>query len=114
MKRLNFLSVAIAVAAFTGVASSSAQSVALSPRAQANQIRVVAGTSASDPNLVTNRPAGNAKAWALQQSLRTVAATGLGVDLAHAPRPNLSPKDPRFESALRENALRQVQVAPLK
>lgn len=45
---------------------------------------------------------------------RGVASTGPTIDYAHAPRPLLSPKDPRFEAAWRENALKQHQMAPLK
>ena len=45
---------------------------------------------------------------------RGVASTGPTIDYAHAPRPTLSPKDPRFEAAWRANAEREFQVAPLK
>ncbi len=57
---------------------------------------------------------GSPKAIALAESLRKVPSTGSTVDLVHAPRPTLSPKDPRFEIAWRENAFKEVQVAPLK
>jgi len=69
---------------------------------------------ASQPNLTSNRPIGNAKAWELTQSVRKVPTTAATVDLAHAPRPMYSPKDSRFETALRENAVRTFEVAPLK
>lgn len=113
MKKTILLAVA-AVGAFTFASSVQAGEPLLSPRAQANQIRVVAGTSASDVNLATNRPVGNAKAWELAQSLKRVPSTGNNIDLAHAPRPTMSPKDPRYETALRENATKNFQVAPLK
>jgi hypothetical protein len=43
-----------------------------------------------------------------------VPSTGRSIDLAHGPRPLLSPKDPRYETALRELRQQQFQVAPLK
>ena len=61
-------------------------SALLSPRAQGNQIRHLSGTNNNN-----------------------------GLDLAHAPRPTMSPKSPGYEAALRENAInQQIQVAPLK
>lgn len=45
---------------------------------------------------------------------RGVASTGPTIDYAHARRPTLSPKDPRFEAVWRANAEREFQVAPLK
>ncbi len=56
------------------------------------------------------------KAWSNEESLRSEAISGPTEDLANAPLPTLSPKDPRFESALRMNAMKQmeVQIAPLK
>jgi endo-alpha-1,4-polygalactosaminidase (GH114 family) len=113
MKKTILLAVA-AAGMFTFAASTQAGEPLLSPRAQSNQIRVVAGTSVNDVNLATNRPVGNAKAWELAQSLKRVPSTGNNVDLAHAPRPTMSPKDSRYETALRENATKQFQVAPLK
>lgn len=86
----------------------------LSPRAQANLIRVVPGSSAGDVNLAAVGPIGNAKAWALAQSFRTVPASGADIDLAHGPRPAVSPKDPRFEQAARRMGEAKFQVAPLK
>ena len=110
---------AIAVAGAFGLAASAhAGDALLSPKAQAlaDSLKKVPGTSVNQPNLATNRPVGNAKAWELAQSLRKVPSTGPSIDLAHAPRPTMSPKDPRYEVALRENATKQleVQIAPLK
>lgn len=104
-----------ALAAVTFTLSAQAGEPLLLPRAKelADSLRKVPGVS-SDVNLATNRPIGNAKAWELAQSLRKVPSTGPSVDLAHAPRPTLSPKDPRFEAAWRANAEQQFQVAPLK
>ena len=113
--KLNKILLAAAVAvAFIAVNRAQAAEPLLSPRAKANQIRVVRSTSASDVNLATNRPVGNAKAWALAQSLKKVPSSGDNIDLAHAPRPTMSPRDPRYETALRENATKNFQVAPLK
>ena len=115
MKTLNHLLIAAAVAVtFNAGLSARADEALLSPRAKENQIRTAPGTSADQPNLVTNRPVGNAKAWDLAQSLPTVPSTGPSVDVAHAPRPTLSPRDPRFEAAWHENAEQKVQLAPLK
>jgi len=113
MKSLLLLAAATA-ALLTTANSVSAGEPLLSPRAKANQIRVVPGSSAHDVNLVTNRPTGNARAWALAQSLRKVPGTGPSIDLAHGPRPLLSPKDPRYETALRKLRDSSFQVAPLK
>jgi hypothetical protein len=116
MKTVKYLLVA-AVAAVTLNATLSAQAAEplLSPRAKAlaDSLRKVPSAK-SDVNLATNRPMGNAKAWELAQSFRKVPSTGPSVDLAHGPRPLLSPKDPRYETALRELRQQQFQIAPLK
>lgn len=114
MKKTTLLAVA-AAGIFTLTASAQAGEPLLSPRAQeqANSLRKVPSV-ASDVNLATNRPVGNAKAWQQAQSLKRVPSTGNNIDLAHAPRPTMSPKDPRYETALRENATKTFQVAPLK
>jgi|SRR5688572_11586055 len=116
MKTVKYLLVA-AVAAVTLSATLSAQAAEplLSPKAKAlaDSLRKVP-PAASDVKLLANRPIGNAKAWELAQSFRKVPGTGSGVDLAHGPRPLLSPKDPRYEQAVRELRQQQFQVAPLK
>ena len=114
MKKTILLAVA-AAGIFTLAASVQAGEPLLSPKAkeQAYAVRKVP-VVASDVNLATNRPNGNAKAWELAQSFSKVPSTGNTIDLAHAPRPTMSPKDPRYESALRENATKTFQVAPLK
>lgn len=127
MKTVKYLLVA-AVAAVTLNATLSAQAAEplLSPRAKAlaYSLRKVPSvkkvpSAKSDVNLAKNRPMGNAKVWALARSFRKVPSTGPSIDLAHAPRPTMSPKDPRFEAAWRANAVRelrqqQFQIAPLK
>ena len=114
MKKTILLAVAV-VSALTFTASANAGEPVLSPKAkeQAYSLRKVPAV-ASDVNLATNRPNGNAKAWELAQSFRKVPSAGNNIDLAHAPRPTMSPKDPRYETALRENAVKTFQVAPLK
>jgi len=114
MKTLKNLLVVAAVVAVGAAFSANAGEPLYSPRAKelANSLRKVPSTP-SDVNLAANRPVGNAKAWDLAQSLRKVASTGSSIDLAHAPRPTMSPKDPRFEAALRANAS-EFQIAPVK
>lgn len=116
MKSVNYLLVAAAAVVTLNVTlSAQAAEPLLSPKAKAlaDSLRKVP-SAASDVNLATNRPVGNAKAWELAQSFRKVPSTGPSIDLAHGPRPTLSPKDPRYETALRELRQQQFQIAPLK
>ena len=116
MKTLkNLLVAAAAVVTLNATLSAQADEPLLSPKAKAlaDSLRKVPAV-ASDVNLATDRPIGNARAWELERSLRTVPSTGRSIDLAHGPRPLLSPKDPRYEMALRELRQQQFQVAPLK
>jgi hypothetical protein len=69
--------------------------------------------SSTDVNLAANRPNGNAKAWETTQALNKVGV-GNQVDLAHATRPALVAKDHDYDAAWRNNALREVQIAPTK
>ena len=115
MKKTILLAIAVA-GVFTLAASAQAGESLLSPRAQeqAYSLRTVP-TVASDVNLAVNRPSGNVRAWESAQSLRKVAGTNHDIDLAHAPRPTMSPKNPDYADALRANAIyQQIQVAPLK
>lgn len=116
MKKTILLAIA-AAGIFTLAASAQAGEPLYSPKAKAlaDSLKKVPAVT-SDVNLALDRPAGNAKAWELARSFRSVPSTGPSIDLAHAPRPTMSPKDPRYEVALRENATRQleVQIAPLK
>ena len=115
MKMINCkLTALAAIGLFAAAVSAQAGEPLLSPRARANQIRVVPGSSIGDKDFVHNIEYGNAKARQLAAASRTVASTVRDIDLAHAPRPTFSPKDPRFETALRQNALNQFQFAPLK
>jgi hypothetical protein len=126
MKNMNKVLLATVVAvAFTAVnrinADESSQGVQpaqtraavkplLSPRAQANQVHVMAGDS-TYADTTTIRPAGNARAWESARSLMKAPGTDT-TDLAHGPTPTMSPKDPNYAQALRE--MREVQIAPLK
>lgn len=114
MKMFNQLLVTAAAVVTLNLSAQAVEPV-LSPKAAQlrYELRKVPSTQ-GQPDLTKDRPAGNAKAWELARSLRPVPSTGVTVDLAHAPRPTLLPKDPRFETVWRENALRQVQIAPLK
>lgn len=114
MKPLNHL-LAAAVLALGVSLSAQAGEPLLSPRAkeQADSLRKVPAVP-NQVNLALDRPAGNARAWELARSVRSVPSSGPSVDLAHAPRPTLSPRDPRFEAAWRANAERQFQIAPVK
>lgn len=103
------------LAILTAVNSGSAAEPLLSPKAKAlaDSLWKVPAVH-NDVDLAKDRPIGNAKAWDLARSFRTVPSTGSSVDLAHGPRPLLSPKDPRYETALRELRAKEFYVAPLK
>lgn len=114
MKKTILLAVAVA-GVFALTSNAFAADALMSPRAQeqANSLKKVSGTT---PDMIDRSvQTGSPKSIALAQSSRKVAGTNNDLDLAHAPRPNMSPKDPRYETALRENAMnQQIQVAPLK
>ncbi len=108
------LLLAATVALFTVVTTASAAEPLLSPKAKAlaDSLRTVPG---STKDLIDRSPAlGSPKGRELAYSLRKVPSTGPSVDLAHGPRPTMSPKDPRYETVLRELRAREFQVAPLK
>lgn len=102
---------ALVAVALTTVNYAKADGALLSPRAQGNQIHIVAGSSVDDPNLLTNHPTGNVRGWASARSFVKAPGTDT-TDLVSGPRPTMSPKDPRYAQALQE--LREVQIAPLK
>ena len=112
MKKIILLAVA-AAGAFTLAASAQAGDALMSPRAQAfaDSLKTVPGTT---PNLL-DRSAMAGTPKSIGQSSGGVAGAANDVDLAHAPRPNMSVKDPGYEAAWRSNAFnQQIQVAPLK
>ncbi len=113
MKKTILLAIA-AAGIFTLAASAQAGEPLHSPKGQeqAYSLRKVPGTT---PDRIDRSvKVGSPRAIELANSLRTVPSTGTTVDLAHAPRPTMSPKDPRFETALRTNAQREFQIAPVK
>ena len=113
--KTKLLLAAATLAILTAVNSASAAEPLLSPKAKAlaDSLRT-AGSTSSAVDLTKDRPVGNAKAWDLARSFRTVPSTGPSADLAHGPRPTMSPKDPRYETALRGLRAKEFYVAPLK
>lgn len=113
MKTMNYLLVA-AAAAMTLTLTTQAGEPLFSPKAKelADSLRKVPGTTADmiDRSIQPGTP----RSRELAYSLRKVPSIGTSIDLAHAPRPTLSPRDPRYEMALRENAVREFQIAPVK
>lgn len=113
MKKTLLLAVAV-TGIFSFAASANAGEPLMSPRAkeQAYSLRKVPGTT---PDMIDRSvKLGSPRALELAHSLRKVPSTGPSIDLAHAPRPTMSPKDPRYETALRANAVREFQIAPVK
>lgn len=104
-----------ALAVLSAINAPGADKPFLSPKAkaQADSLRRTA-TIRKDPDLMKDRPVGNARAWQLARSVRPVPRSAPSLDLVNGPRPFLSPKDPRYEAALRKLRGRQFQVAPLK
>lgn len=115
MKTMKHLLVAAAaVVTLTTTLSVPAAEPVLSPRAkaQAESLRTVPGAPQDrlDRSVRPESPRGRD----LAASFRRIPGSGREIDYANAPRPTLSPKNPGFEAAWRENALKQFQVAPLK
>jgi len=112
--KTQLLLAAATLAILTAVNSASAAEPLLSPRAKAlaDSVRTVPGSTMDmvDRSVRSSSPRGRELAY----SLRKVPGTGSGIDLAHGRRPTMSPKDPRYETALRELRAREFQVAPLK
>jgi len=105
---------AVAVVAIGLAGQAGAGEALLSPRAKSNQTKVVPGKSSGYLDQKRNIEYGNAKMRQLAHDFRKVPTKGINIDLAHAPRPLMSPKDPRYEAALRQNAVRQSKVVALK
>jgi hypothetical protein len=113
MKKTLLLAVA-AAGILTLAASTNAGEPFMSPKAKAaaDSLRRVPGTT---PDLIDRSvKAGSPKGLAFAESRRRVPNIGPTVDWVHAPRPMRSPKDPRFQTAWRSNAVKEFQVAPLK
>ena len=120
MKKLNHLMLAAAAAVtFTAALSVQANEPFYAPRQKElmDSLRTVPGTT---PDMIDRSiPNGSPKGRQQAARLVRVRSTGPAIDLAHAPRPLMAPKDPRYEVALYQNAEREFaeqefQVAPLK
>jgi hypothetical protein len=111
MKTLNHLCVMTAAVVALNLTARASEPV-FSPKAAQlqHELRKVASMPGS-VDLAKVRPAGTARAWSLAQDFRKVSSAGPDVDLVHAPRPILSPKDLRFENAFRELASAKSLVA---
>ena len=115
MKKTLILAIAAAGSLVLG-ANAKAGDVVMPPKAQeqADSLKIVSGNT---PDMVDRsiQPAPPKQAEQAA-SLRTVRSQGPDIDLAHAPQPNLQPKDPNYDVALRQSAEKQaeMQVAPLK
>lgn len=115
---------AAGVFTFTASAQTGDAGITASPKLSQflneSETRMVKGTPSTAVASVGYRATGrdgltaSPKLRHLIDDSRGVASTGPTVDYVHAPRPTMSPKDPRFESAWRANAEREFQVAPLK
>ena len=112
--KTTLLLAAATVAILTAISTASAAEPLLSPKAKAlaDSLRTVPrGTpDIFDRSVLPGSPKGRELAY----SLRKVPSTGPSVDLAHGPRPTMSPKDPRYETVLRELRAKEFYVAPLK
>ena len=108
------LLLAATVAVITAANAASAAEPLLSPKAKALAASLLPPPGPTADMIDRTLQPGSPKGRDLAYSLRTVPGTGPRVNLAHGPRPLLSPKDPRYETALRELHGREFQVAPLK
>jgi len=115
MKKLNYLLVAaVAAVTFTATWSVQANEPFYSPKQKElmDSLQRVPGTT---PDMIDRSiPSGSPKSREAADRLIKVPGTAPDIDLAHAPRPNMAPKDSRYEVALYQNAEREFQVAPLK
>jgi hypothetical protein len=113
MKTIHLIAVA-AAGVMTLAVGAHAGDLAMSPRAkaQADSLKTVAATTTD--TIDRSIQSGSPRAKALAESQRTVPSDTMSVDLAHGPRPSMSPKDPRYEQAARELRQPQYQIAPLK
>lgn len=101
-----------ATAAFLTFANTTSAADSPKGKALADSLRTVPGSTA---DLIDRAGLpGSPKGRELAYGLRKVPSPRPSVDLAHGLRPVLSPKDPRYETALRELRAREFQLAPLK
>ncbi|MGD0815000.1 MAG: hypothetical protein ABSA83_15450 [Verrucomicrobiota bacterium] len=97
-----------------GIVALAANARAGSPKgeAQAGASQKVAGTT---PDMLDH--SANSlppRARQLVEASRAVLSASQDVEYMHAARPKLSPKDSRFETAWRLNAVGEIQIALLK
>jgi hypothetical protein len=122
MKNLNkILAVAVVISAFATASQATADEPFLSPRAKANQPHYApAGSSMNSPDLVKDRPMGNAKAWE-QMHRRSMepstvvtpstAVVSVGYKAVGADGIAASPK---LRQQLDERGTQPIMIAPLK
>jgi hypothetical protein len=113
--KLLFMS-AVAATLVLQAQTSNAGEILRSPRDASSRHRTTTVSAANDPDLLKRYTGNYVFSPRFIDNLPSISlrSANEGLDVARAPRPNLSPKDPRFEMAWRANALKQVQVAPLK
>jgi len=118
MKNLSksLLILAVGTATISLSLTSMAGEVLRSPRDAANQPRKALVSAANDPDLLRPYTGKYVFSPRFIDNMPSISLSSPheGPNVARAPRPNLSPKDPRFEAAWRANAVRELQVAPLK
>jgi hypothetical protein len=95
-------------------ASANADESLQSPKAKSLAAPAIKASGTTAQTEVRPVNAGSPKGLALAHELRKVPGGGVSADLAHAQRPTLSPKDPRFDAAWRANASKEFQIAPVK
>ncbi len=109
MKKSIILAVAVA-----GVFALTSSAQAGSPKgdAQAKASQKVEGTT---PDMLDHSAKSlSPKARQLAEARQEAVSANQDIDYVHATRPTLSPKDSRFETAWRSNAVAEFQIAPLK
>ena len=108
------LLLAATVAVITAANAAFAAEPLLSPKAKALAASLLPPPGPTADMIDRSLQPGSPKGRELAYSLRKVPSTGPRVNLVSGPRPLLSPKDPRYETALREQRATEFQVAPLK
>lgn len=108
------LLLAATVAVITAANAASPAEPLRSPKAKALAASLLPPPGPTADMIDRSLQPGSPKGRELAYSLRKVPSTGPRVNLAHGPRPTLSPKDPRYEQVARESRETQFQVAPLK
>jgi hypothetical protein len=115
MKPIKPLLVA-AAAVVTFTIAASACDCHLSPKAKEQKESLRRVPQPSSPETIDRSAQffGSPKSREVEYSLRKVPSTGPSIDLAHAPSPMLPAKDPRYYIVLRNNAVQEFEIAPVK